>query len=80
MIKIFTNHNKQDIVYSFSIGQVFPDILGKLLKIEINGNELLRLNKEKEIPISSIDTSYIIWHNRNAGRIIKILREIFWRI
>ncbi len=76
MLKIFTNHNKQDITYSYRIGQVFPDIQGKLLRIEMSGEELLRLNQEKEIPIHAIDSSYLIWHDRNAGRIVKILREI----
>ncbi len=76
MLKIFTNHNKQDVTYSYTVGQVFPDIQGKLLRVEISGNELLRLNQEKEIPIYAIDTSCIIWHDRNAGRIVKMLREI----
>ena len=76
MLKIITNHNKQDIVYSFTIGQTFPDIQGKLLRLELNGNELLKLIQEKEIPICAIDNSYLIWHDKNAGHILKILREI----
>ncbi len=77
MLKIITNHNKQDITYSFTIGQVFPEIQGKLLRVELNGNELTRLIQEKEIPICSIDTSYLIWHGRPAGSILKLLRELF---
>ncbi len=76
MLKIVTNHNKQDITYSYTIGQTFPDIKGKLLRIEISGNELSRLLKEKEIPICAIDTSYLIWHDRSAGSVLKLLREI----
>jgi hypothetical protein len=76
LLKIYTNHNKQDVTYSYTVGQIFPDIQGKLLRIEISGNELLRLNKEKEIPICAIDTVCLIWHDRNAGRIVKILREV----
>lgn len=76
MLKIVTNHNKQDITYSYTVGQVFPDVQGKLLRIELNGSELNILIKEKEIPICGIDNSYFIWHGRNAGHILKILREI----
>lgn len=77
MLKIVTNHNKQDITYSFTVGQTFPDIQGKLLRIEINGNELSKLLQEKEIPVCGIDNSYIVWHDRAAGSILKLLREIF---
>ena len=76
MLKIIVNHNKQDIVYSYTIGQVFPDIQGKLLRVELSGNELLKFVKEKEIPICAIDNSYLIWNDKNAGHILKILREI----
>ena len=76
MLKIFTNHNKQDINYSFTIGQVFPDVQGKLLRIELSGNELNKLVQQKEIPICAIDTSCLVWHGKNAGYILKLLREI----
>jgi hypothetical protein len=76
MLKIVTNHNKQDITYSYTVGQVFPDIQGKLLRIELSGNELARLVKEKEIPLCAIDTSYLVWQGKNAGHILKMLREI----
>lgn len=72
MIKIFANLNKQDVVYSYSLGQPFPEILGKLLRVEINGNELLKLS----IPLNSVDNVHCIWHGRNAGKILKRLREI----
>lgn len=76
MLKIFANHNKQDVVYSFVIGKNFPDIQGKLLRVEINGNELMMLFQKKEIPLCAVDTSYLIWHGRQAGRILKLLREV----
>jgi hypothetical protein len=76
MLKIFTSYNKQDIIYSYSTGQAFPDIKGKLLRIEISGNELMVLNQKKEIPIHAIDTSCLIWYEKNAGHILKLLREI----
>ena len=77
MLKIFTNHNKQDVTYSYTVGQTFLDIQGKLLRVEINGNELQKLIREKEIPICAIDNSYLIWHGRQAGSVLKLLKEIF---
>lgn len=77
MLKIIVNHNKQDIVYSYSVGQVFPDIQGKLIRLELNGQELLKLVQQKDIPICAIDTSYLVWYGRNAGSILKILKDIF---
>jgi len=76
MLKIVTNHNRQDITYSYTVGQTFPDIQGKLLRVELNGNELQRLIQEKEIPICAIDSSYLIWHGKSAGSVLKMLREI----
>lgn len=77
MLKIISNHNKKDINYSFTIGQNFPVIEGKLLRVELSGAELLKYAQEKEIPIHSLDTSCLTWHNRAAGHALKILKEIF---
>lgn len=76
MLKIFANHNKQDIVYSYTVGQSFPDVQGKLLRIELNGNELLKFFQEKKLPLCAIENSYLIWHGKQAGRVLKLLREI----
>lgn len=76
MLKIVTNHKKQDITYSYTLGQVFPEVEGKLLQVELSGKELARFVQEKEIPICAIDTSCLVWHGRSAGRVLKILREI----
>ncbi len=76
MLKIVTNHNKQDITYTYTIGQTFPDIQGKLLQVELSGKELARLVQEKEIPICAIDSSQLIWHGKGAGSVLKMLREI----
>ena len=76
MLKIVTNHNKQDNTYSHTLGQTFPDIQGKLLQVELSGKELARLVQEKEIPICAIDTSCLIWQGKNAGHVLKMLREI----
>lgn len=77
MVKIFANVDRRDVVYSCSLGQQLPTVNGKLLRLEINGNELLKLSQLKEIPINSIDSAYCIWHGRNAGRILKLLRDVF---
>lgn len=77
MLKIVANYNKQDITYSFTIGQAFPDVQGKLIRIEINGNELSKLMEIKEIPICGIDNSYLVWHGKQAGGVLKLLRELF---
>lgn len=76
MVKIVANHNKQEITYSYTIGQTFPTVEGKLIRIEVNGNELSKLMEKKEIPIAA-DNSYLIWHGKQAGGILKILREMF---
>lgn len=77
MLKIITNHNKQDVHYSYTLGQNFPDIKGKLIQLELSGKELVKLLELKEIPLSSIDSSYLIWHGKTAGSILKLLREIY---
>lgn len=76
MLKILANHNKQDIAYTYTLGQVFPEVHGKLLQVELSGKELARFVQEKEIPICAIDTSCLVWHGKNAGHVLKILREI----
>lgn len=78
MVKIIANVNKQDVIFSFTLGQSFPERLdGKLVSIEINGKELLRLAEVKDIPICSVETAYLIWHGKHAGRLLKNLREVF---
>lgn len=76
MIKIFANYNKQDITYSYTMGQTFPTVEGKILRVEVNGQELSKLMEKKEIPLCSVDNSYLIWHGKQAGGILKLLREI----
>ena len=76
MLKIIANHNKQDVTYTYTLGQTFPDVQGKLLQVELSGKELARLVQEKEIPICAIDTSCLTWNGRSASRVLKIVREI----
>jgi hypothetical protein len=77
MLKIFANHNKQDVTYSCTLGQVFPKVDGKLLRLELNGNELAKFAQLNDIPVYSIDNSYLIWQGRCAGRTLQLLREMF---
>lgn len=76
MVKIIANHNKIDITYSYTLGQTFPNVEGKLLRVEVNGAELSKLMEKKEIPICEIN-SYLVWHGKQAGGILKLLREIY---
>lgn len=76
MLKIFANHDRQDITYTFSIGQTFPEVQGKLLRVEVNGKELSKLLEVKEIPVCLADNSYLAWDGKQAGRVLKTLREV----
>ena len=76
MLKIVANHNKRDITYSFTLGQTFPAVEGKLISVEVSGKELSKLMEKKEIPLCSVDNSNLIWHGKAAGSILKSLREI----
>jgi hypothetical protein len=77
MLKIVANHNKQDVTYSFTSGQTFPNVEGKLVSVEISGKELSKLMEKKEIPLCSVDNSSLMWHGRSAGSVLKLLKEIF---
>lgn len=77
MLKIYCNHNKQDITYSFTVGQTFPNVEGKLLCIEIGGKELAKLMEAKDIPLAHPDLSHLTWDGKQAGSVLKLLKEIF---
>jgi hypothetical protein len=77
VVKIVSNHNRQDVTYTFTVGRTFPDVQGKLLSVEVNGKELSKLMEKKEIPICAADSSYLAWHGKQAGGILKMLRELF---
>lgn len=84
MVKIVVNVNKQDVALAFSVGQAFPEVKGKLISIEVSGKELQRLQEkrredEKELPLSLPDGACLTWHGRNAGRVLRDLRELFDR-
>ena len=75
MLKIVTNHNKQDITYSYTIGQTFPKIEGKLLSVELSGKELEKFLEAKELPVNEMKCA--TWYNEYAGRVLKFFREIY---
>lgn len=77
MIKIVASHQKQNVTHSFTVGQAFPDVKGKLISVEVSGKELAKLMEKKEIPLCSVDTSFLMWHGRRAGSILQTLRETF---
>ena len=76
MLKIVCNHEKQEVTYSYTLGQAFPDVKGKLLRVEMNGKELDKLKEVKEIPLYD-QTVCLVWNGKAAGGILKICREIF---
>ena len=76
MLKIVSNHKKQDVTYTFTVGQTFPTVEGKLVRVELSGAELAKFIEKKEIPICGVDNSCLVWHGRAAGHVLKILREV----
>lgn len=74
MLKIYANHNKQDITYSYTLGQAFPDVKGKLLRVELSGKELDKLREVKEIPLYE-NSLHLVWDGKQAGHILKLFRE-----
>jgi len=77
MLKIVANVNKQDVTYSYTVGQSFPKVEGKLISVELGGRELGKLLEKQEIPLCSVDNASLTWHGKHAGRVLKTLRELF---
>lgn len=75
MVKIVANVNKQDVTVSWSLGQTFPHVEGKLISVEVGGMELVQLIAARGIPLNHTD-SVITWHGRMAGRTLRDLREL----
>lgn len=74
MLKIVCNHEKQEVTYSYTLGQTFPDVKGKLLRVEMSGKELDKLRETKEIPLYD-QTVHLVWQGKQAGHILKLFRE-----
>jgi len=77
MLKIIANVKKQDVTYSYTLGQSFPTVEGKLISVELSGKELSKLMEKKEIPLCAVDTASLTWHGRHAAHVMKLLRELF---
>lgn len=76
MLTIYTEHNKQPITYTYTFGQNFPDIKGKLIRLELSGKELQKYDEAKELPLHQLNNVYLTWHSKHVGRVLKTLREI----
>lgn len=82
MIKIVVNVNRQDVTLTFTVGQAFPRVEGKLVSVEVSGRELQRLQErrlqdDKELPLNLPDTACLTWHSPHAGRVLRELKELF---
>jgi hypothetical protein len=77
MLRIIVNINRQDIVQTYTAGQSWPTLNGKLVSVEASGKELQRLQEVQEIPINAIDSASITWRGRHAGHILRTFKEIF---
>lgn len=77
MLKIHVNVNRQDIVLSYSTGQQFPKVEGRLSCVEISGKELQAFLVRNGTPVVSNDGMVISWHGKHAGRALRSMRELF---
>jgi hypothetical protein len=77
MLVIYTENHRKPISHSFTLGQIFPTIQGKLLKVELSGKELLKYSEAIELPICYSPIMTLVWHPPHVGRLVKSLREIF---
>lgn len=77
MIRIFTNVNRQDVVLTYSSGQRFPKIEGKLVSVEASGRELNEFLSKHETPVVPNEGMVIAWHGRHARRALRTMRELF---
>jgi hypothetical protein len=44
MLRIFANINKQDVIFSWTVGQNILEVNGKIIRIEASSAELLKLS------------------------------------
>lgn len=84
MVKIVSEYNGRGVMQSVVLGQAFPDVKGKLMSVEVNGRELARLLQKRAaddrpipLPQHQQETSFLTWHGRHAGRVLRELRELF---
>lgn len=77
MIKIVVNVNRQDVTLTFTVGQAFPKVEGKLVSVEVSGRELQRLQDDKELPLNLPADACLTWNSPHAGRVLRELKELF---
>ncbi len=77
MLRIFTNVDRQDVVLTYSSGQRFPKVEGRLVSVEVGGRELHELLTHGELPVVPNDGMVISWHGKHARRALCRLREVF---
>lgn len=77
MLRILTNVGRQDVVLTYSSGQRFPKVEGRLVAVEAGGRELHELLTRQELPVVPNDGMVISWHGKHAGRALRALRELF---
>jgi len=77
VIRIYININRQDVALSFSIGQQFPRVEGRLISVEASGKELAAFLAKNETPVNVTDGMVLSWHGKNAGRALRTMRVLF---
>jgi len=77
MLKIYVNVNKQDVTLTYSVGQQFPKVEGRLIQVEASGKELAAFLAKSETPVNVVDGMALTWSGKGAGRALRAMREIF---
>jgi len=77
MLKISVNVNRQDAVLTYSAGQQFPKVEGRLISVEASGKELEAFLVRAEIPVNITAGMAITFHGKAAGRALRTMRELF---
>ena len=77
MLKISVNVNKQDVALTYSAGQQFPKVDGRLISVEASGKELSAFLAKSETPVFQLDGMTITWRGKHAGRALRTMRELF---
>lgn len=77
MLKISVNFNQCDGVVSYSVGQRFPEVRGRLVSVEASGKELSAFLARQELPVFPVENMTIAWTGKHAGRALQVMREIF---
>ena len=79
MLRIYVNVNRQDVTLSFSVGQQFPKVEGRLISVEASGKELATFLAKSETPVNVTEGMVLSWHGKFAGRALQTMRELFDR-